>query len=302
MFKGSIVALITPMQPDGSIDKKSLHDLVEWHIQSKTDGLVIAGTTGEASTLSTDEHSDLIAHVVKQVNGRLPVIAGTGTNSTQTTIKMTQQAEQAGADACLVVTPYYNKPTQNGLYQHYKMISENTQLPLILYNVPGRTACDLLPETAARLAEIPGIIGIKEASGKTERVTDILNRCGNDFAIYSGDDETGLTSLLLGGQGIISVTANIAPRQMHDMCEAALTGDKALAEKINAELMLLHKNLFLESNPIPTKWALHAMGRIPTGIRLPLLNLDTKHHAELKKALQVAGILHINTQSEQSFL
>jgi len=291
MFKGSMVALVTPMQADGSIDKKSLQDLIEWHISAKTDAIVIVGTTGEATTLSADEQYEIISLTVKQVAGRIPVIAGTGTNSTQTTIKHTQNAQKAGVDACLVVTPYYNKPPQNGLYQHYKTVAENTSIPLILYNVPGRTACDLLPETVERLAKIHTIIGIKEATGKLDRGVEILNCCGKDFKLYSGDDETALDLILLGAHGTISVTANIAPHKMHDLCEAAFSGNKALAEKINAELMPLHKKLFLQANPIPTKWALHEMGLIPSGIRLPLLPLEAKYHGELKDALHQAGII-----------
>lgn len=290
MFKGSMVALVTPMHEDGSIDKKALHDLVEWHIQAKTAALIIAGTTGESATLDYDEQYELIASVVKQVAGRIPVIAGTGTNSTQTTIKLTESAKRAGADACLIVTPYYNKPTQLGLYEHYKTIAEKTQIPIILYNVPGRTCCDLLPETIERLAKIKHIIGIKEATGNLERTKDIIKRCGKDFAIYSGDDATAMDLMLLGADGVISVTANIAPAKMQQMCEAALAGQKELAEKLNTELMLLHTRLFLEANPIPAKWALHAMGKIQSGIRLPLLPLDSKYHQEVKEAMQNAGV------------
>lgn len=291
MFKGSLVALVTPMQADGTVDKKSLHDLVEWHIESKTDGLVVVGTTGEAATLTEDEQYEIISDVVKQVAGRIPVIAGTGTNSTQHTIELTLNAKKAGADAALIVTPYYNKPTQKGLIEHYKLIAEKTAFPIILYNVPGRTACDLLPETVAQLAKIPHIIGIKEATGKLERATEILKHCGEKFAIYSGDDETALDLMLLGAHGVISVTTNVAPRKMHDLCAAALAGNKALAEKLNKELMPLHKKLFLESNPIPTKWALHEMGLIPPGIRLPLSPLDPKFHTDLKSAMQQAGVV-----------
>lgn len=291
MFKGSIVAIVTPMHIDGSIDKKSLYDLIEWHIAAKTDGIVVAGSTGESAALTTEEHFDLIESAVKQVNKRIPVIAGTGSNSTQHTIELTHHAAQAGADACLIVTPYYNKPTQKGLYAHYEAITQHTHLPIILYNVPGRTASDLLPETVARIAQLKNIIGIKEATGKLERVTDILQRCGNTFAVYSGDDETAMDLMLLGAKGDISVTANIAPRKMHELCEAALTGNKALAEKLNAELMPLHKKLFLESNPIPIKWALAEMGLIPSGIRLPLLPLDSQYHQELKQAMFTAGVL-----------
>ncbi|MHB1947074.1 MAG: 4-hydroxy-tetrahydrodipicolinate synthase [Gammaproteobacteria bacterium] len=294
MFKGSMVAIITPMHKDGTIDKKSLHDLVEWHIASKTDGLVVAGTTGESTTLGAAEQADLIATVVKQVKQRIPVIAGSGSNSTQHALELTLNAKTAGADACLVVTPYYNKPTQNGLYEHYKFIAEKSQMPMILYNVPSRTACDLLPETVERLANITPIIGIKEATGKVERATEILKRCGDEFPIYSGDDATALDLMLLGAQGVISVTANVMPRKMHDLCVEAMAGNKAQAEKINADLMPLHTNLFLESNPIPTKWALYEMGLIESGIRLPLLPLDAKFHSQLKEAMRAAGALELD--------
>lgn len=290
MIQGSIVALVTPMQVDGSIDKKSLHALIDWHIAEKTDGIVIAGTTGEGSVLTEDEQFALISEVVEQVAGRIPVIAGTGTLSTHHTIHLTRNAEKAGADAALIVTPYYNKPTQLGLFEHYKKIAENVSLPLILYNVPSRTACDILPETVEQLAALSTIIGIKEATGKPERTADIFNRCGKQFAIYNGDDATALDCLRAGAVGAISVTANVSPHKMHAMCKAALNGEMALAEKINQELMPLHKKLFLESNPIPTKWALHQMGLIPAGIRLPLVSLDPKFHSELKEAMLAAGV------------
>jgi 4-hydroxy-tetrahydrodipicolinate synthase len=290
-FKGSMVALITPMLEDGTIDKEALHDLVEWHIQSKTDAIIVAGTTGESATLSHDEKIELITLVVKQVAGRVPVIAGTGTNSTQTTIKLTEDAKRVGANACLIVTPYYNKPTQQGLYQHYKLIAEKVSVPIILYNVPGRTACDLLPETIERLAQIKNIIGVKEATGNIDRAKDILKRCGKQFEIYSGNDDNCLDLMLAGGHGVISVTANVAPAKMHAMCEAALKGERKIAEKINMELMGLHKDLFLESNPIPTKYALYSMGKIKSGIRLPLLPLDNKFHQQLKEAMQHAGVI-----------
>lgn len=290
MFKGSMVALVTPMHQDGTIDTQSLHDLVEWHIESKTNAIIVAGTTGESATLEHDEQFEIVSLVVKQVAKRIPVIAGSGTNSTQSTIKLTEYAKKAGADACLIVTPYYNKPTQQGLYQHYKTIAEAVNIPIILYNVPGRTACDLLPETVEQLAAIANIIGIKEATGKLDRAQQIIDRCGQDFAVYSGDDATALSLMQHGAQGVISVTANIVPLKMHEMCSAALNGNDALAEKLNAELMLLHNHLFLESNPIPAKWALNAMGRISTGIRLPLLPLDKQYHHRVKEALQNAGV------------
>lgn len=291
MFQGSLVALVTPMHGDGTVDNESLHKLVEWHIAAKTDGLVVVGTTGEASTLTTEEQFDVISRVVKQVAKRIPVIAGTGTNSTQHTIELTHQAQKAGADAVLIVTPYYNKPTQQGLFEHYKKIAESTSIPILLYNVPGRTACDLLPETIERLAKISNIVGIKEATGKVDRTQDILKRCGNQFVILSGDDATAFDLMVNGAKGVISVTANVSPDKMQKMCHAVLSGDKGLAEKINNELMPLHNNLFLESNPIPTKWALKQMGKIPAGIRLPLTELNEKFHNELKQALQSAGAL-----------
>lgn len=290
MFQGSIVALVTPMKLDGSIDKKSLHDLVEWHIAEKTDAIVVAGTTGESATLSTEEQVDLIATVTKQVAKRIPVIAGTGSNSTRHSIELTQQAKKAGADASLIVTPYYNKPTQNGLYEHYKAIAEKVSIPIILYNVPGRTACDLLPETVERLSKLSHIIGIKEATGKIDRGIEIQQRCGSHFSVFSGDDATAMDLILLGAKGDISVTANIAPRKMHDMCEAALKKNKSQAEKINSELMGLHKKLFLEANPIPVKWALHKMGKIDSGIRLPLVPLDSQYHTELEDVMKKAGV------------
>jgi len=299
MYKGSIVALVTPMQADGSIDKKSLYDLVDWHLACKTDALVIAGTTGEGCTLTSEEQYDIISTVVSQVAKRIPVIAGTGTLSTQHTIELTLNAKKAGADAALIVTPYYNKPTQQGLYEHYKTITDKVALPVILYNVPGRTACDMLPETVERLSKINSIIGIKEATGKLDRAVEIMHRTDKKFAIYSGDDITAHELLMHGAQGVISVTANLVPRKMHDFCNVALTDDKSLAEKINTELMALHKILFVEANPIPVKWALYEMGRIPQGIRLPLLPLDTKHHASLKKVLDETVVMHETQESTE---
>lgn len=290
MIKGSLVAIVTPMHEDGSIDKQALSDLIEWHIQSKTAGIIIGGTTGESPTLEPHEQFELIQFAVQQAAGRIPVIGGSGTNSTRTTITLTENAKRAGAQACLIVTPYYNKPTQNGLYEHYKTVAEKVGLPIILYNVPGRTGCDLLPETVERLSKVNNIIGVKEATGKLERATDILNRCGKAFAIYSGDDATAFELMKLGAHGVISVTANVAPAKMSAMCDAVLNGDVALAEKINQELDLLHQRLFIESNPIPTKWALQMMGKIAPGIRLPLLTLDNKYHHEVKEALHKAGV------------
>jgi 4-hydroxy-tetrahydrodipicolinate synthase len=293
MFTGSMVALVTPMHKDGSIDKRSLHNLIEWHIASGTAALVVNGTTGEAATLTSDEKYAIVTSVVEQVAKRIPVIAGTGTYATQHTIELTHHAKKAGADAALIITPYCTRPSQNGLYEHYRTIAEKVApFPIILYNVPTRTACDLLPDTVARLAKIYNIIGIKEATGRLERATEILQLCSKNFVVYSGDDATALALLLNGAKGIISVTANVAPGRMHDFCQAALTGNRPLAEKLNAELMPLHTNLFLETNPIPTKWALHEMGLIPAGIRLPLLPLDSQYHVALKRALEETSVLY----------
>ena len=285
-----MVALITPMHKNGTIDKKALHDLIEWHLHAKTDAIVVVGTTGESATLEPYEQSELISLVVQQVAKKIPVIAGTGSNSTKLTLRLTEQAKKVGVDACLIVTPYYNKPTQNGLYQHYKMIAETVDVPLILYNVPGRTACDMLPETIERLSQFKNIIGVKEATGNIERTEKILQNCDKKIQVYSGDDMTALDLMLHGAVGVISVTANVAPEKMHELCAAALSGNVALAKKINDDLMLLHKCLFLESNPIPTKWALYMMGKIDTGIRLPLLPLDEKYQEDLKLAMQQAGV------------
>lgn len=290
MFQGSIVALVTPMHADGSIDQQALAGLIEWHVHAHSQALVIAGTTGEAATLNEEEHYALIAFAVKQAAGRIPIIAGTGSHSTQKTIQLSLSAQKAGAQACIIVTPYYNKPTQNGLYQHYKMVAEQLSLPIILYNVPSRTSCDLLPATVERLAELPSIIGIKEATGKLERAIDLRQRCPSHFCIYSGDDATALEWILHGAQGVISVTANIAPAQMQQLCQHALNKNKQHAEKINQALEGLHHSLFLETNPIPVKWALEQMGLIAAGIRLPLTPLDQRYHQAIKTAMQQAGV------------
>ncbi|MGD8885115.1 MAG: 4-hydroxy-tetrahydrodipicolinate synthase [Gammaproteobacteria bacterium] len=291
MFHGSMVALVTPMHEDGSLDYDSLDRLVEFHIENQTDAIVAVGTTGESATLDEEEHCQTIARVVKKAAKRVPVIAGTGSNSTSEAINLTRCAMEAGADACLLVTPYYNKPTQEGLYLHYKRIAEAVPVPQILYNVPGRTVCDMLPETVARLAEISNIVGIKEATGNVQRGKEIIDKCGNKLDVYSGDDATALELMLLGGKGDISVTANVAPKAMHDMCAAALRGERAEAEKINQTLMALHKDLFLEANPIPVKWALHEMGLIGDGIRLPLTHLSDKYHDQVRQALNQANLL-----------
>lgn len=291
MFRGSMVALVTPMREDGSLDEESLRRLVEWHVEQGTDGLVAVGTTGESATLDHDEHCRVIRQVVEFTAGRIPVIAGTGANSTSEAIDLTRCAQEAGVDACLLVTPYYNKPTQEGLYLHHKMVAERVDIPQILYNVPGRTACDMLPETVGRLAPISNIVGIKEATGDVSRVARIRALCGEDFDIFSGDDATARELILAGGQGVISVTANIAPAAMHRMCAAALAGDRETAAEIDADLAGLHRDLFLEANPIPVKWALAEMGRIPEGIRLPLTWFSEKYREPLRNSMRQAGLI-----------
>ncbi len=291
MFRGSMVALVTPMHEDGSLDFDALRRLVEFHVENGTTAIVAVGTTGESPTLDEAEHCEVIRSVVEMVRGRIPVIAGTGANSTREAIDLTRCAMEGGADACLLVTPYYNKPTQEGLYLHHKAVANAVPIPQILYNVPGRTACDLLPETVARLSHIPNIIGIKEASGDLSRVGILLESCGERLDLYSGDDATGMDFMLAGGKGVISVTVNVAPAAMREMCDAALSGDRPRAEEINDRLMPLHHALFVESNPIPVKWALHEMGLIPGGIRLPLTVLGERHHDTVRRALRAGGVL-----------
>ncbi len=291
MIQGSIVALVTPMHDDGAVDYDSLQRLVEFHIEQQTDALVAVGTTGESATLNEAEHCEVIKAVVKLVNGRIPVIAGTGANSTTEAIALTQRAQEEGADACLLVTPYYNKPTQEGLYWHYRTVAEAVAIPQILYNVPGRTACDLLPDTIGRLSSIDNIVGVKEATGDLSRFKKIRDLCGDDFALYTGDDATSLEFCLLGGNGSITVTGNVAPRLVHDMIIAAMAGDRATAELIDAKLTGLHKQLFIQSNPIPVKWAVAEMGLMPRGIRLPLTWLTAECHAPVRAAMQQAGII-----------
>jgi 4-hydroxy-tetrahydrodipicolinate synthase len=291
MLQGSMVALVTPMTADGGLDEAALRRLVDWHVAEGTDGIVAVGTTGESATLDEAEHCRVIRLVVEYAAGRVPVIAGTGANSTTEAIELTRCAKDAGADACLLVTPYYNKPTQEGLYLHHKAVAEAVDVPQILYNVPGRTACDMLPETIGRLAAVPNVIGVKEATGDLARVAKIRELAGPDFAIYSGDDATARELMLLGGQGVISVTANVAPGAMHRMCVAAITGRRAEADAIDATLAGLHKALFVESNPIPVKWALAEMGRIEAGIRLPLTWLSERAQPAVRDALRQAGLL-----------
>lgn len=291
MIQGSLVALVTPMEPDGSLDRAGLRRLIEFHIEQGTDGIVAVGTTGESATLDETEHCKVIRLTVEQVAGRVPVIAGTGANSTSEAISLTRQARDLGADACLLVTPYYNKPTQEGLYLHYRAVAEAVDVPQILYNVPGRTACDMLPETIARLSSVPNIIGVKEATGNLDRAREILRLCGPDFLLYSGDDATAAEFCLLGGHGVISVTANVAPRQMHELCVAARAGHREAAMAIDARLVGLHRDLFIESNPIPVKWALAEMGLIGPGIRLPLTWLSPGCHELVRGALRQAGVI-----------
>ncbi|NOX76163.1 MAG: 4-hydroxy-tetrahydrodipicolinate synthase [Gammaproteobacteria bacterium] len=291
MFHGSMVALVTPMRADGTVDNTALDRLVDFHVENGTDAIVAVGTTGESATLDEHEHCDVIRRVVARAAKRVPVIAGTGANSTREAIDLTRCAMAAGAAACLLVTPYYNKPTQEGLYRHFMAVAEAVPTPQILYNVPGRTAVDMLPETVARLAEVSNIVGIKEATGDLARGREILDLCGDRLDLYSGDDATAMELILNGAKGDISVTANIAPRAMHDLCAAALRGDRAEAERINAQLMPLHEKLFLEANPIPVKWALQQMGLIAEGIRLPMTPLATDCQAPLREAMQQSGVL-----------
>lgn len=291
MFQGSMVALVTPMMEDGSVDENSLRGLVDWHIGQGTDGIVAVGTTGESATLDEQEHCRLIRQVIEFVAGRVPVIAGTGANSTTEAIRLTECAREAGADACLLVTPYYNKPTQEGLFLHHKAVAEAVAIPQLLYNVPGRTACDMLPETVGRLSKISNIVGVKEATGELERVAAIRELSGDGFDIISGDDATARELVLAGGQGVISVTANVAPAAMHQMVKAALQGDEVGALEIDQRLAVLHRDLFLEANPIPVKWALTEMGMMPGGIRLPLTPLAEQFHDPLRQALSQAGVI-----------
>lgn len=291
MFHGSMVALITPMKEDGALDFEALTRLVEFHIENGTDALVAVGTTGESATLDYDEHIDVVRRVVKQVAGRVPVIAGTGANSTAEAITLTRRAMEAGVDGCLLVVPYYNKPTQEGLYRHYRAIAEAVPVPQILYNVPGRTACDMQVDTVSRLADIPNIVGLKEASGSLERNRQLVERVGSRIDLFSGDDDIACESMLGGFKGVISVTANVAPRAMHEMCKAALAGDRATAAAIDADLRGLHKTLFIESNPIPAKWAVAELGLIAGGIRLPLTPLSTGCQEAVRQAMHQAHVI-----------
>ncbi|MEQ1621087.1 MAG: 4-hydroxy-tetrahydrodipicolinate synthase [Methylococcales bacterium] len=291
MIQGSIVALVTPMDESGAVDKESLKKLLEFHIEQGTDAIVAVGTTGESATLDEDEHCDVIKTTVEIVAGRIPVIAGTGANATSEAINLTRKAKQAGADACLIVTPYYNKPTQEGLYLHYKAIAEAVDIPQILYNVPGRTACDMLPETVGRLSHVDNIVGIKDATGDLSRVKKFLELSGKDFALYSGDDATSREFCLLGGHGSITVTGNVAPRLVHEMITAAIKGDSETALAIDKKLQALHKDLFIQSNPIPVKWAVAELGLIGKGIRLPLTWLTEDCFDIVRSAMHQAEVL-----------
>ncbi|WP_110968484.1 4-hydroxy-tetrahydrodipicolinate synthase [Pseudomonas huaxiensis] len=290
MIAGSMVALVTPMDAQGRLDWDSLSKLVDFHLENGTHAIVAVGTTGESATLDVEEHIQVIEFVVKRVNGRIPVIAGTGANSTSEAVHLTQNAKNAGADACLLVVPYYNKPTQEGLYQHFKHIAEAVDIPQILYNVPGRTSCDMQAETVIRLSTVPNIIGIKEATGDLKRAKAIIDGVSEDFLVLSGDDPTAVELILLGGKGNISVTANVAPREMADLCNAALEGKADEARAINEKLMPLHKHLFIEANPIPVKWALVEMGLMHQGIRLPLTWLSDSCHDTVRQAMRQCGL------------
>ena len=291
MFRGSMVAIVTPMNEDGSLDFISLKNLIEFHIENQTDVIISVGTTGESATLDFDEHSQVIKKTIEFVNGRIPVIAGTGANSTSEAVVLTKSAKNNGADGCLLVTPYYNKPTQEGLYQHYKKIADLVDIPQILYNVPGRTSVDMQPETVLRLSTHKNIIGIKEASGSKDRSTTLMKLCSQNMKIFTGDDKTSMSDMADGFSGNISVTANVAPLEMHQMCQSALEGDIENASKLNLKLDILHDSLFCESNPIPVKWCLHKMGLIKKGIRLPLTWMDEKFDRPLTEALIKSGVI-----------
>jgi 4-hydroxy-tetrahydrodipicolinate synthase len=288
--QGSLVAIVTPMQEDGALDLDAFRKLIDWHIKEGTDGIVVVGTTGESPTVDWDEHRLLIKTAVDHAGKRVPIIAGTGANATAEAIELSAYAREAGAAGSLSVVPYYNKPTQEGLYRHFKAIAETVDLPMIMYNVPGRTVADLQNETVLRLAQVPGIVGIKDATGSIERGSELIRRKPREFRVYSGDDATALALILHGGHGVISVTANVAPRLMHEMCAAAMAGEVAKAREANNRLLPLHRNLFLEANPIPVKWAVQQMGLIKGGIRLPLTTLSAGCHEAVREAMRHAGV------------
>ena len=292
MIKGSIVAIVTPMHADGSLDYPGLAKLIDWHIAEGTDGIVIVGTTGESATVSVEEHCELIKFAVEHTRKRIPIIAGTGGNSTAEAIKLTECAKDVGADAALLVVPYYNRPTQEGMYLHFKAIAEAVDLPIILYNVPGRTVADMSNETIVRLSKIKNIIGVKDATGNIARGIELLAMVPKSFGVYSGDDATAMALMLCGGAGNISVTANVAPRQMAEVCKAAMAGDIARAVEVNNKVLPLHSKLFIEPNPVPVKWALAEMGMMPAGLRLPLAPLSASCHDPVRTALKDAGVLN----------
>ncbi|HEX7642804.1 MAG TPA: 4-hydroxy-tetrahydrodipicolinate synthase [Burkholderiaceae bacterium] len=291
MISGSIVAIVTPMHEDGSLDYPGLRKLIDWHIAEGTDSIVIVGTTGESPTVTVEEHCELIKVAVDQAAKRIPIIAGTGGNSTAEAIELTRYAHEVGADASLLVVPYYNRPTQEGMYQHFKAVAEAVEIPIILYNVPGRTVADMSNDTVLRLATVPNIIGIKDATGNIARGTDLLRQAPKSFAVYSGDDPTAMALMFCGGRGNISVTANVAPRAMHELCVAAMAGRTAEAIAINNKMLPLHNKLFVEPNPVPVKWALTQMGLISSGIRLPLVGLGSEYHETVRNALRESGVL-----------
>lgn len=291
MIQGSIVAIVTPMHADGSLDLPGLCKLIDWHIAEGTNGIVIVGTTGESPTVSVEEHCELIKVAVEHTAKRIPIIAGTGGNSTTEAIELTNYAKSVGADASLLVVPYYNRPTQEGMYQHFRKIAEAVDLPAILYNVPGRTVADMSNETMLRLAQVPGIVGVKDATGNIARGSDLIRLAPKSFAVYSGDDPTAMALMFCGAKGNISVTANVAPRGMHELCAAAMQGKVAEAVAINNKLLPLHNKLFIEPNPVPLKWAMTEMGLIPAGIRLPLVPLGADCHDTVRAALRESGVL-----------
>ncbi|MGX7002699.1 4-hydroxy-tetrahydrodipicolinate synthase [Caballeronia sp. KNU42] len=290
-IRGSIPAIVTPMHEDGSLDLPAFRKLIDWHVEEGTNGLVVVGTSGESATLSVDEHILMVKTAVEHTAKRFPIIAGAGGNSTSEAVELAKAAKEVGADATLQVVPYYNKPTQEGMYQHFRKIAESVDLPVILYNVPGRTVADMNHDTVLRLADVPGIVGVKEATGNIDRAANLIKYAPAHFAIYSGDDPTAIALMLLGGHGNISVTANVAPRAMSELCRAALAGDAITARKIHLSLLSLHKQMFCESNPIPAKWALAALGRMEGGIRLPLTPLDARYHDVVCDALRETGLL-----------
>jgi 4-hydroxy-tetrahydrodipicolinate synthase len=290
MITGSLVAIVTPMLKDGGLDLPRFRKLIDWHVAEGTDGIVVVGTTGESPTVDFDEHKELIRIAVEHSRGRIPIIAGTGANSTAEAIELAESAKKHGATAQLSVVPYYNKPTQEGQYQHFRKIAESVELPMILYNVPARTVADLQNDTVLRLSQVPGIIGIKDATANLERGTDLIRRAPRNFAIYSGEDATALPLILCGGHGVISVTANVAPKLMHQMCAAALVGDVKKARELNNRVLPLHQRLFIETSPSPVKWAMAEMGLIEYGLRLPMVPVTERCHQPLREALHEAGI------------